>query len=306
MTLVAAGDIACAPGRPETLTECRHARTADRVEALEPDAVATLGDNQYELGQLANFEAAYEPTWGRFKAITHPAVGNHEYEGVLEQNDASGYFDYFNGRGNATGPAGDRDKGYYRWSLGSWTLFALNSGALLYTKTGNPGLPDDCWPVSCAAGSPQVAWLRAELAALPDDACVIAYWHHPRFSSGSNHVNHVYAETGFIFQALYEHGVELALSGHAHNYERFKPVDPAETVDPAAGVRQFIVGTGGRSIYADAPVQRITSDELITDAFGVLELTLFENSYSFRFVGEDGTVLDQSIQPEPCHNRPGT
>jgi acid phosphatase type 7 len=301
-TLVAAGDIVCSPNSPVDPTHCQHKATSDRVLALDPDAVATLGDNQYELGQLAYFETEYEDTWGRFIAKTNPALGNHEYEGDPERDEASGYFDYFNGAGVVTG---DRDKGYYRWSLGSWTLFALNSGALDYAlEPGGPAA--DCWPVSCAANSAQVAWLRAELEALPVDACVIAYWHHPRFTSGSNGVDIDYPETAPIFQALYEHGVELALTAHAHNYERLTPVDPLERPDAAAGVRQFVVGTGGRSVYKDDPGRRPTTEELITDAFGVLELTLWEDSYGFRFVDEDGTVLDRSVEPESCHNRPGT
>ena len=165
--LVAAGDIACRPELVETESACRRARTA-LVEGLAPDAVAPLGDIQYEHGELANFNAVYEPTWGRFRAITHPAVGNHEYEGDPERDDAPGYFSYFDAA------AGEPSKGYYRWELGGWTVFALNSGAINWTRDtgGNPSLPDDCWPVSCAAGSAQEQWLRAELAALPDEACV--------------------------------------------------------------------------------------------------------------------------------------
>ena len=74
--------------------------------------------------------------------------GNHEYEGGPQRDTAPGYYSYFGAA------AGDPAKGYYRWDLADWTLFALNSGALGYTRT--PGdLPDDWWPVSCAAGSPQ-------------------------------------------------------------------------------------------------------------------------------------------------------
>ena len=146
---MAAGDISCRPELQETATTCRQARTAALVESLAPDAVAVLGDNQYEHGQFENFMAAYDPTWGRFKAITHPAVGNHEYEGDPERDDASGYFKYFGAA------AGDPAKGYYRWTLGDWNVFVLNSGAINYTRdTGlRPELDDDCWPVSCMVGA---------------------------------------------------------------------------------------------------------------------------------------------------------
>jgi acid phosphatase type 7 len=295
-TLVAAGDIACRPELAETATTCRQARTADLIGTLAPDAVAPLGDNQYQNGELANFTAVYDPTWGRFLDITHPAVGNHEYEGDPERDEALGYYTYFGAA------AGDASKGYYRWQLGDWTMFVLNSGAINYTRSsgGNPSLPDDCWPVSCAAGSDQELWLRAELDTLPDDACVLAYWHHPRFSSGFNGANQPHPETGPLFEALYEHGAELLLAGHSHNYERFAAVTPAGAPDPE-GVREYVVGTGGRSHQIPGP-QVANSEVLRNDIFGVLELTLDSGSYAARFIGEDGAVVDQSAGT--CHSPP--
>jgi acid phosphatase type 7 len=297
ITLAAAGDIACRPELVETATACRHARTADLVESLAPDAVAVLGDNQYEHGEAANFAAVYEPTWGRFRQITHPAVGNHEYEGDPERDEAPGYFSYFGAA------AGDPAQGYYRWNLGGWTLFALNSGAINWTRAtgGNSSLPDDCWPVSCAAGSAQEQWLRAELALLPDEACVIAYWHHPRFSSGFGGVNQPHPETGPLFAALYQHGVELLLTGHSHNYERFEPITPEGVPDPE-GVTQFVVGTGGRNLHTDTGPQPTTSEILRSDVFGVLELTLAPGAYRARFLGEDGATVDESSGS--CHPPP--
>ena len=295
ITLAAAGDIACRPELIESATACTQARTADLVETLAPDAVAVLGDNQYEHGELANFMAVYDPTWGRFLDITHPAVGNHEYEGDLERDDAPGYFSYFGPR------AGDPLQGYYRWELGGWTLFALNSGAINWTRStgGNPPLPDDCWPVSCAAGSAQEQWLRAELGALPEDACVIAYWHHPRFSSGFGGANQPHPETGPLFEALYEHGAELVLTGHSHNYERLEPVTPEGLPDSTTGVTQFVVGTGGRSLHTDPGPQLPISEVLRTDVFGVLELTLEPGAYAARFLSKDGATIDQSSGT--CH-----
>jgi hypothetical protein len=297
ITLVAAGDIACRPELVETATTCRQARTANLVQSLAPDAVAVLGDNQYEHGELENFMAVFDPTWGRFGAITRPAVGNHEYEGDPERDEAPGYYEYF----GAT--AGDPTKGYYRWQLGGWNVFVLNSGAINWTRAsgGNPSLPDDCWPVSCAAGSEQEQWLKNELAALPDDACVIAYWHHPRFSSGFGGVNQPHPETGPLFADLYEHGAELLLTGHSHNYERFAPLTPDGVPDPA-GLRQFVVGTGGRSLHTDTGPQAANSEVLRTDVFGVLELSLEPSAYSARFVGEDGATVDET--GGACHPPP--
>jgi acid phosphatase type 7 len=298
VTLVAAGDIACRPQLVETAAACRQARTANLVESLAPDAVAVLGDNQYEHGELANFMAVFEPTWGRFRQVTHPAVGNHEYEGDPERDQAPGYFSYFGAA------AGDPAKGYYRWELGGWTLFALNSGAINWTRPtgGNPLLPDDCWPVSCAAGSEQEQWLRAELEALPDHACVIAYWHHPRFSSGFGGRSQPHPETGPLFADLYRQGVELLLTGHSHNYERLRPVTPEGIPDPG-GVTQFVVGTGGRNLHTDTGPQLSISEVLRTDVFGVLELTLAPGAYIARLVAEDGLTIDQSSGT--CHPPPG-
>jgi hypothetical protein len=296
--LVAAGDIACRPGLGETTTACHHGRTADLVETLAPDAVAVLGDNQYEHGELDNFVQAYDPTWGRFKAITRPAVGNHEYEGDPERDGAPGYFTYF-------GPAaGDAAKGYYRWSLRDWTIFALNSGAIDYTRAtgGNPDLDDDCWPVSCQPGSDQEVWLRGELESLPDEACVLAYWHHPRFSSGYGGINRDYPETGPLYQVLYEHGAEIVLTAHAHNYERFDPMDPAGAADPTTGLTEFVVGTGGRSLFMDPGPQRETSAQLYVDAFGVLELTLEPSGWRSRFLTDTGETRDET--GGTCHTPP--
>jgi len=297
ITLVAAGDIACRPALVESATECRQARTADLVERLDPDAVAVLGDNQYEHGEMENFKAVFDPTWGRFNEIMHPAVGNHEYEGDPERDEAPGYYSYFGAA------AGDPTKGYYRWELGGWNVFVLNSGAINYTRAsgGNPSLPDDCWPVSCAVDSEQEDWLRSELEALPDQACVVAYWHHPRFSSGFGGANQPHPETQPLFADLYEHGAELVLTGHSHNYERFAPLT-ADGIADSAGVRQFVVGTGGRGLHTNTGPQATNSEILRTDVFGVLELTLEPTAYAARFVGEDGTVVDETSAT--CHPPP--
>jgi hypothetical protein len=297
-TLAAAGDIACSPAQQASAgaTECHQSATADLVEDLDPDAVAVLGDNQYQFGEIENFNSMYDPTWGLVKDITFPAIGNHEYEGDTERDSADGYFDYFGDV--AAGP-----EGYYRWSLGDWTIFVLNSGAIDYTRTGGgSAMPDDCWPVSCASGSEQLTWLTTELDALPNDACVLAYWHHPRFSSGYGGIIRDYPETGAMYDALYQHGAELLLNGHAHNYERFQPLDPTGTANPATGITNFVVGTGGRSLFTDPGTQRDTSETLYTDAFGVLELTLDDDAWSSRFMTDTGETRDAASGT--CHGPP--
>src|SRR4051794_15237651 len=101
--VVAAGDVACGSDTPAD-TDCVYAKTADTVAQQSPAVVIPLGDLQYEKGQYANFQNYYAKTWGRFKSITRPAVGKHEYL----TSGAQGYFDYFNGAGATSGPAGAR------------------------------------------------------------------------------------------------------------------------------------------------------------------------------------------------------
>jgi hypothetical protein len=283
-TLVAAGDIACSPSVEEARTHCRHAHTADLVERLNPDAVAVLGDAQDHEGTLKEFQAEYDPTWGRFKDITYPAPGNHEYQGRPRRDAAPGYFAYFGS------VAGDPSRGYYRWRLGDWTMLALNSGAIQYTRRGRgASRPDDCWPVSCAEGSAQERWLRRQLEGLRRGSCVLAYWHHPRFSSGFGRAHQPHPETGPLFRALYQHRAELVLNGHAHNYERFGPRSPDGRPDER-GVTQFVVGTGGNALH-QRPGDRLTTT-LRTNVFGVLELTLAPGGWRSRFVAEDGNTVD--------------
>src|SRR4051794_6505300 len=190
--LVAAGDIACAPPATPTSVTCHQGTTSDRVLALHPAAVAAIGDDQYEHGELANFQAVFDPSWGRFKSIIHPAIGNHEYTEDAQHDAAPGYFGYF---GSA---AGDAAEGYYSYTLSGWTVFVLNTGDLNYNGANG------CFPVSCAVGSAQEQWLRTELAALPADACVLAYWHHPRFASDAPRAH---AEVSPLYDALYDYGV---------------------------------------------------------------------------------------------------
>jgi hypothetical protein len=279
----AAGDIACDPadgnykGGAGTVSNCRMKATSDLIRAESPAAVLTLGDDQYESGTLAAYQASFDPTWGRMMSVLRPTPGNHEYL----TTGASGYFDYFNGVGQSTGRAGERGKGYYSYDVGSWHLIALNS---------------NCSPAGgCGVGSPQEKWLRADLAASPAK-CTVAYWHHPVFSSGT-HGNT--ASVLPLFQALYDAGADLVLSGHDHDYERFAPQSPAGAVDTARGIRQFVVGTGGKNNYAFAAV-RPNSEVRNADTYGVLRLVLRPGGYDWSLVPEAGRTFTDSGSQD-CH-----
>ena len=270
--LVAAGDIACAPGDNVTPTACHHAQTAELAESLAPTVVATLGDNQYENGELANFQSSFGPTWGaRVGPLIRPAVGNHEY---AVDRTASGYFDWFGA------VAGDRTKGYYAYDVGTWRLIALNTSIF------------GCEVVACGVGSDQEQFLRAELAAHAD-RCTAVYWHHPRWSSSAVHGND--SSVNALWVAAHDGGADAVLNGHTHIYERFSPLDALGVPAPATGLREFIVGVGGASFHPFGST-KTGSEVRINDAFGVLELTLRFTDYDWRFVGEDGTELDSGTQ----------
>ena len=134
------------------------------------------------------------------------------------------------------------------------------------------------------AGSPQETWLREDLAA-NRRACVLAYWHHPRFSAGEYHDDD---KSDAIWRALYDANAELVLNGHDHNYQRYAPLSPAGGVDEDRGIREFVVGTGGMEHYrlaSRADAIRQAADDA---TFGVLKLTLSRNAYQWQFVPEAG------------------
>ena len=288
--IAAAGDIACDPNASRfatglgTSSGCHMLQTSDLLMKMDLSAVLPLGDVQYEDGTYEKFQQSFHPTWGRLKSQMRPVVGNHEYR----VPGAAGYFDYFNGVGAADGPAGPRDRGYYSYDLGDWHVVALNSQCAHRTDV-NPLAGD------CRAGSPQEQWLRADLAANPR-RCTLAYWHHPLFSSG---IPRPHETVQPLFQALVDHGVEVLLVGHDHGYERFAPMDAFANRDGARGVRQFLVGSGGKSLQAVQTTQP-NSEVRENSTFGVLKLTLRPEDYAWEFVPEAGGSF-RDAGANSCH-----
>jgi hypothetical protein len=263
-----AGDIACDPAFPAfgegfgaENGNCHQRATSNEMLRMDLDAVLMLGDAQYEDGTGPKFEASYAPSWGRLRDITRPVVGNHEYA----DPGAGAYFDYFNGIGQQTGVAGDRSQGWYSFDLGAWHVIGLNS---------------NCGVVSCAAGSPQEQWLRADLAAHPA-ACTLALMHHPLYSSGRSDEAATPAVAA-LWQALYDGNADLVLSGHDHAYERFAPQNASGVGDPVRGMREIIVGTGGKTLQGTS-VQRPNS-EIRGRAFGVIRVGLHARGYDWAFL----------------------
>jgi hypothetical protein len=275
--VVAAGDIACAPG--DTSNDCRQGVTANLASAQHPDSVITLGDNQYSSGLLSEFNGAgaYNATWGIFNPIVHPDPGNHEY---AASSSAAGYFSYF---GAATGGS-TASAPYYSYNLGTWHLISLDSSC------SDSGCGDLTTGQTTSA---QTSWLQSDLAAHPA-ACTLAYWHHPRFSTSWTNDS---PGTAPLFSALYNAHADLALTGHDHVYERYAQVDPTNTAT-ANGVREIVAGTGGENLFDFITTEATLQAKDATD-FGVLVLTLHASSYDWAFKRLDGTVVDNGTTA--CH-----
>lgn len=269
--LVGAGDIAsCGSSGGEEAT-------ASLIDDLPAATVFTLGDNAYPDGTPAEFQC-YDASWGRHKARTRPSIGGHEYA----TPGASGYFDYF---GSA---AGNRGEGWYSYNLGDWHVIVLNT--YCSETAGN-----------CGPGSPQYAWLLADLAA-HQVQCTVAYWHNPLFSSGKVHGGN--GRIRPIWDALYEYGVEAVVNGHEHVYERFLPQTPAGVRDTSYGITQFTVGVGGFMFYDFGQLLPNSAAQNNT-SFGVLKLTLHPGSYDWEFIPVAGKTYTDSGTAS-CHGPPGS
>jgi hypothetical protein len=241
--LVGAGDIASCGHTDDEAT----GRLLDSI----PGVVFTAGDDAYPSGSVTDFTRCYEPAWGRHKSRTRPTLGNHDF-----RTGAGAPFYWYFGV-----VAGDSGLGYYSYDFAGWHIIALNSN------------------IAMAPGSPQERWLRADLSR-HRAPCTLAYWHHPRFSS-SEHGSSTAPEP--LWQALYDANADVVLSGHDHTYERFAPQTPTGVLDTVRGIRQFVVGTGGASLY-DFPTIRPNSEVRDNTTHGVIKLTLRANGYDWEFV----------------------
>jgi hypothetical protein len=261
--LVGAGDIA-------GCKDLQGARATAKLIEKIPGTVFAAGDLAYEKGSATEFQSCYGATWGEFKSRTKPTLGNHEYA----EPTASGYFQYW---GAQAGPAG---KGYYSFDLGAWHIVALN------TNCGAKELG------GCGKGSPQEEWLRKDLGE-HRDACVLAYGHHALFSSGVFKSHAIHPELKVLWQDLYAAHAALVLAGHEHSYERFAPQDPEGHADPVNGIREIVVGTGGRS-HDPLGFAIANSEVRNTDTYGVIKLTLTPGHYTWEFIPEDGKTFADS------------
>jgi acid phosphatase type 7 len=283
----AAGDIACPsdPNGPSSPQACQYDDTADLIFRTGLDEILPLGDNQYDIGAFAAFMAYFDPTWGRALANMSPVPGNHEHA----QDPASrpsGYFRYFGDR-----VKGPQRLGYYSYDLGAcpdapcWHLVALDS-MLCFAPGGCGPAPA---PTDPGPGNRMYRWLERDLERHPDATypCTLAYWHHPRFSfsTGSGGT----AAVGPLWDLLYAAGADVVLNGHSHNYQRWRRQDPDGNPDTERGIREFVVGTGGASLYAipggDPPPNLVVAQD---DSFGILRIALKAERYRWAWVTAAG------------------
>jgi hypothetical protein len=257
-TLVGAGDIGW----------CGLAGAAATGRLLDGigGTVFTAGDNAYPNGTAQDFAQCYDPAWGRHKPRTYAVPGNHDYI----QPGAAPYYAYFGER------AGSPGVGYYSFTLGAWHIITLNS------------------EIATSAASPQVAWLRNDLAA-NHTACTAVIWHKPLYSSGPNGDNLFMRE---IWRVLYDASVDVIINGHDHDYERMAPQDPDGRRDNTRGIRQFIAGTGGAQLYSFTTAHANT--EVWFSVWGVLQFTLRANDYDWRFIPIAGES-QSDFGTDRCH-----
>jgi hypothetical protein len=331
--LVAVGDISCQPDadsatqpgeKAKTGDTCTQnnqadtmlrnqaqAATANEVESMNPTLVAILGDEQYQIGSLADFEGSYDQTYGAFKFLQRPSPGNHEFYSTHGQDgeDGIGYFDYFNGYQldpntgqpvletdplsttkpprvepvpRPDGQAGPSGQGWYSYDLGSWHIISLNAEC---------SIGDNAAPGTC---SNPPAWYQQETQWLAQDlandhaSCTLAYWHQPTWSASSAPINATTPGTGSAegteaggawWTLLQAHGADLVLNGHEHLYARFAPMNAAGQADPH-GIREFIVGTGGEGL-----------DSLSTNPAGEVAIPNLEVAQGAGSAYQDGQTI---------------
>jgi hypothetical protein len=311
-TLAAVGDIACEPadgpspaalkcGSPTLGGLSAEYATAQQADAMHPDLVALLGDEQYQVGSLSDFEGSFEQAWGGLKMLERPSPGNHEYytkaSYLQPAQNGNGYFAYFNGHDqagapNAQGQAGDdtaSNQGWYSYNIGNWHVISLN------IECNSTAFNNDCSTTDSGLLAQETQWLANDLASNHSD-CTLAYWHQPTFSASATGATAAAPGAGSAeggaadawWTLLYKAHATLVLNGHEHYYARFKPMDPAGNFDPRHGITQIIVGTGGESLdtLATNADGSYTNPNVVTaqdQAYGVMKLTLGPSSYSWNY-----------------------
>jgi hypothetical protein len=271
--LIGAGDIArCdSPGDEATAALVDSVLRADSVAKVH-DEVFTTGDNAYPGGSAHDFATCWAGSWGDSTKLImrniHPTPGNHEHV----SGGAAPYYQYF---GKA---AGSPKTGYYSYDIGAWHAIALNSEIVVNTSA-----------FTDVERMAQLDWLRQDLSA-HHQVCTVAYWHHPRFSSGWHGSD---PRLDPIWRVLYDGGADLILNGHDHDYERFEPQSPEGIVDTTKGMTELIVGTGGGDLRGFGQLVK-TSVARVEGHYGVVKLTLGGAEWRSAYLSTTGQLYDPS------------
>lgn len=320
--LAAVGDIACEPDGDndqqvaakylcDSTRDSAQTLTADQIEEMQPDMVALLGDEQYQVGRYNDFMGSFDRTYGAFKYLQRPAPGNHEFYDYKDGEkgvDGSGYYSYYNGRSldasgspladaqgqpvpRPHGQAGSAGQGWYSYDLGAWHIISLNAECAV--QTGGCAT-DGAWVKQ------ETDWLREDLAG-DHAACTLAYWHQPAFSAGASSSAEGTMAKSAWWPLLYGAGVDVVLNGHEHLYARFAPQNPQGESDPGKGIAEFVIGTGGEGLDTLAPADqapnRVTGDDT---SYGVSRFTLRPAGYAWTYQAANGTGYTDSGSAH-CH-----
>ena len=259
LVVVASGDGASGEANATSVTNL--------IATLNPNLFLYLGD-VYEKGAPTEFYNWYGLqgfNYGRFRSITNPTIGNHEYSASTA---ALGYFDYWNNVPN-----------YYSFNAGGWHFISLNSNSAR---------------IGVSSTSAQYAWLQQDLTAnsLP---CTIVYYHHPYFNIGPEGPKTVMVD---IWKLMAQHNVTMVLNGHDHDYQRWKALDANGNLS-STGITEFVAGGGGHGVQTIATTDsRVAySNSSNPAALGALRLSLSSSGASFSYRSINGSTLDSGTVP---------
>jgi hypothetical protein len=244
--------------------ETNAASVINLISSWNPNLLLYLGD-VYEKGtstEFFNWYGVNSLNFSKFRAITDPAIGNHEYT----NGPPTGYFDFWNNIPN-----------YYSFTSGGWHFVSLNSNSSY---------------VGTSSTSAQYQWLAQDLAA-NSTACTLVFWHAPLYNIGPEG-----NASGMksIWSLLVQDKVDMVLNGHDHDYQRWTPLDGSGTPNATSGVTEFVVGSAGHGIQtisrSDSRVVKKFDSHTSPAPFGALRLKLFSNYAAYNFINIAGTVLD--------------
>lgn len=235
------------------------------VRSWNPDFVITVGDNNYETGSAATIDTNigkyyhdfiynYSGSHGAGSSSRRflPSLGNHDWGNTYPNpTGAAPYLAYFDLPGNER---------YYEFRMDPVHLFAVDSDA--NEPDGN------------SSSSAQASWLQAALGS-STAPWKLVYFHHPPYSSGE-HGSNTYMRWPFS-----SWGASAVLSGHDHDYERLS----------VNGSPYFVVGTGGKSLYAFVNVLTVSQFRYNAD-YGAMLVDATAESISFQFYNRAAVLID--------------